>query len=70
MINNQLILEEDYDENYVPPEDGMSNLIKHHCRGRLERGVSQGSNTILCRKRSVAIYRDHGIPPPLPAPLV
>ena len=22
MINDQLILEEDYDENYLPPEDG------------------------------------------------
>lgn len=28
MINDQLILEEDYDENYQPSEEGMSSSIE------------------------------------------
>jgi len=43
MINNQLILEEDYDEAYVPPEDGNTfssclrfdfTLFNSHLLGR------------------------------------
>lgn len=28
MINDQLILEEDYDENYVPPEDEIAEYAQ------------------------------------------
>ena len=35
MINDQLILEEDYDENYVPTEEGMLFVTQFDDHGNI-----------------------------------